>query len=84
MWEGLIWHTWTQQEAPLISPLQKLVPLFSSAMAFAQWSLISKMENKTNPTQINIQENQLQGLPRSLSLDGSFLVSTILNFPLFC
>lgn len=63
MWEGLIWHTWTQWEASLTSLLQKLAPFSSSTMAFAQLSQKSKPETWWNPIPSNPWEEQLPGLP---------------------
>lgn len=63
MWEGLIWHTWTQWEASLTSLLQKLAPFSSSTMAFAQLSQTSKPETWWNPIPANAWEEQLPGFP---------------------
>lgn len=63
MWERLIWHTWTQQEASLTSPLQTLAPLFSSAMAFAQFAQTSKTETQQNPNPVDNWEEHLPQLP---------------------
>lgn len=80
MWEGLIWHTWTQWEASLTSLLQKLAPFSSSTMAFAQLSQTSKLETwwKSHSSKC-LGRAATRPPPTSLLLGQSSPGSTILN-----